>query len=947
MKKILFVLILLFTFSIAFPFGKNKVNYYSYNWKVIETPHYRIYLTENDLFLSNEIIDTAEAIFEHHSKTFGFTPKKRIKLVIYRNQIDFQLNNIIPGWVGEGTGGFTEFTKQRVVQPYSGDFASFHHILSHEITHAFQGFTWGKGEFSTFTMREIAIPLWLIEGAAEYNSIGLDNEAEMMVSDGIINGYLPSLQQLSDLGSLNPRYYFFVYKEGQVFYDYIAKKYGEDIFEDLNHSIANLKVMDAVLSNTFDKNLTELNAEFFDYLRRKYQATISNMTTVELVAKRLIKKDTFFNMNPVYVSSNQVAFITDRKFYPAIALHEKGKKRLKLLVKGGFDEDYLEFHYGKRNNLSMSSNGEMCFVSRAGGNDVIHIYNFNTCRVEQIKLPFRIINSPEISRDGKRIVLSGLAGQRYNIYIYTRATKELKKITKDRFFDTQPRWLGDNKILFASNRRNGFESDNLDLFIYNLKTRTFEVTIDTGESDEYPTVSRDYTKVAFIKRSIHPTLMIYDVKSNKFWEEIVPIGGIFSPSYGEDDKLIFTLYNNHSYNIYEYEPKYTEQQTNLNIITNFAFADIHQFMPLHSITNKRYRTEMSIDNAIGAFTLNTSLGMAILGMFTMSDLLGNHRFRLLMDVVIEERENFLDYFNIDMTYFYLKQRYDIGMRVFNYSSYFYEFHTFQSFVNLGRQYSQSWGIVSFFSYPFTTFDRFQASVGVRGFRYLESIEKVGTNNIYHYSYENRDMIELSFVHDATMDSFTGPMDGIRFEITITKSFPIFTNSVSFERIVFDYRQYIMLYPGYSFAMRGVAGKMLGRDKDNFPFYLGGFNSIRGYDLWQFCGDTMFMLNFEFRFPLIMNMVLGFPVPIRMPVIWGVLFWDFGATWNSAEAHQFFTYDSDTNIIFTGLKSGVGVGMRLVLLPGIKLMLDFAVPYVGQGIAPAENWKTYFMIGVDF
>jgi uncharacterized protein YifN (PemK superfamily) len=947
MKRCFFIFALVIIANISFPFGKNKVNYYSYNWKVIETKNFRIYITEHDLPITNEIIGSAEMIYEKHAKAFSYSPKPKIKLVIFPNQIDFQQNNITPEWIGQETGGFTEFLKQRVVLPYSANYASFYHILSHELVHAFQGYTWGKGNFNISTMRDIDIPLWLVEGAAEYQSIGLDYEAEMMVSDGIINGYLPTLKELSDLRTLNPRLYYFIYKQGQLFYHFINEKYGEYIFEDLNHAIAEYKNLNSVLTNLLGKKFSHIDTEFMDYLRKRYQPEVTNLEAVELIAKKVMEEDSFFNMNPVHLDSNRIAFISDRRIYPSVVAYNKKNRRLERLVKGGFNEDYLEFHYGMRNNLSVSKTGELCFMSRAGGDDAIHIYNTKNRRVRSINLPFRMINSPDISEDGSRIVFSALENHQYNIYIYNRDTEKLEKITDDKFFDTQPRWLGDNKIVFVSNRRRGYESGDYDVFVYNLATKKFEIMLDSGKSDTYPSVSPDKRYIAFVRNTKNPALIIYDIKEDVFWEEIVPIGGILAPSFGEENKLVFTLYHKHSYNVYEYTPRFKRKADNAVAEAQFELSEIGVFAPYIDPVMHRYGWEMSLDNLVGAFAINSTLGMALVGAMSMSDILGNHRMQLLMDVVIELRDTFWDYLNIDFSYAYLKQRYNMGVRIFNYSSYFYEFYTFYSFFNIEPQYARTWGVYYFFYYPFTTFDRVQVTLGVRGFQFLENVYQVGTNYIYEFSYQNRPTVELAYVHDATLNDYTGPIDGARYELSYTKSLPIFENSVNFDRVIFDYRRYLMITYGYSFAFRGVTGIVFNEDKDKFPFYLGGFNSVRGYDLWSFKGDTMFLLNAEFRFPLLMNTVIGFPLPFRLPIIWGVIFWDMGSVWNISEAHLLTEYNENGELIFTGLKSGFGIGLRLVLLPGIKLMLDYAAPYDATGFPEAEKWKTYFHIGVDF
>ncbi len=947
MKRIALCLIAFLMIPAALhAFGKNKINYYYYDWRILETDHFRIFITDEYTQYSNEIVLTAEELFAHHCETFQFTPEQKIKLVLYPNQIDFQQNNIASSWIGESTGGFTEFIKSRVVLPYSGNYANLRHILAHELTHAFQGFVWGKGNFALYAVRDIDIPLWLVEGGAEFNSIGLDAECDMMIREGLIDGDLPSLMDLSDLYSLSPDKYYYIYKEGQIFYYFINETYGADIFAKLNKAIADLRNFEPVLKSVFGMTFEQLNARFFDFLRKRYYPDSAQLSSFDVAAKKLIERDSSFNMNPVFIDTNRVAFISDRQIYPSIVVYSRSNHRIRRIIRGGFDEDYLEFHYGNRNHLSISDAGTLCFISRSGGDDVVHLYDLNERRDTVVNLPFRIINSPEISRDGSRVAFSALSNNQYDIYLYNTATGKITPVTQDKYFDNQPRFYGTNRLVFVSDRKNGIASSDLDLVIWNLDTGSMEAIADSGGSDEFPVVSPDGSRIAFVRNGERSSLMVYDAQTGQFYDEFDAIGGIYSPCFTGNDTLVLSAYQNDSFNLYEYTLKLSNRLDTVAYLTNAALAG----ETLTSFTNygfveKTYKPEFTIDNIFGALMFNSSLGIALLGVLDLSDQLGDHRIRLLMDSLIEIQTNAWNYVNIDMTYFFLKYRSDFGVRLFYYSNYFYEFSFLQSFFDTEQVYDNSYGAFFYYSYPFTTFDRLELTAGIRGYDFLNPVIEAGTTN-YVKSFLNKESIRAAFIHDSTLNDYTGPVDGIRFEGFVEQSFSMLSNGTTYTKIVFDYRQYFMIAPGYSFAFRGVAGKVLGPDRNKVPFLIGGFNSLRGYDLWSFSGDSMFLLNIEFRFPMIMYWMIGFPLPIRLPTLWGVLFWDFGSAWDSSQPWNLYEIQNGRQV-FKDLKSGLGAGLRIVLLQGIKLMVDFTVPYEGYGIPSLNTWRTYFQIGVDF
>ena len=101
----------------------------------------------------------------------------------------FEQTNTLSGFIGEGTGGVTELLKRRVILPMAGPIAETDHVLGHELVHAFQFDITGRGAgpLSSGNMPSaIQLPLWFIEGMAEYLSIGpVDPHTAMWMRDAV------------------------------------------------------------------------------------------------------------------------------------------------------------------------------------------------------------------------------------------------------------------------------------------------------------------------------------------------------------------------------------------------------------------------------------------------------------------------------------------------------------------------------------------------------------------------------------------------------------------------------------------------------------------------------------------------------------------------------------------------------------------------------------------
>jgi hypothetical protein len=224
-------LVLALTVS-AYPFGKNKVNREVFDWDVLRTVHYDVYFPRGMEPLARYTARVAEEGYVHLANYFYHELTHPVPVVVYPSHLDFQANNIIQSVIGEGVGGFTESLKTRVVVPFTGSYDEFRHVLVHELTHAFQfnmlfRDTSGR-EASRFSTGNV--PLWVMEGLAEYFSIGYDETCDMVMRDILYNEHYASLM---DLTRHRVKSAYLFYKEGQAFFYFFEQKYGREAIGEL------------------------------------------------------------------------------------------------------------------------------------------------------------------------------------------------------------------------------------------------------------------------------------------------------------------------------------------------------------------------------------------------------------------------------------------------------------------------------------------------------------------------------------------------------------------------------------------------------------------------------------------------------------------------------------------------------------------------------------------
>src|SRR6476659_245562 len=119
-------------------FGRNKVLYEQFKWRVLKTEHFDIHYYPEEEAATQEAARMAERWYSRLSSIFGREFSERKTIIFYADQADFQQTTVTRGLIGEGTGGFTEGLRTRVVLPFTGDFEDTDHVLGHEMTHVFQ-----------------------------------------------------------------------------------------------------------------------------------------------------------------------------------------------------------------------------------------------------------------------------------------------------------------------------------------------------------------------------------------------------------------------------------------------------------------------------------------------------------------------------------------------------------------------------------------------------------------------------------------------------------------------------------------------------------------------------------------------------------------------------------------------------------------------------------------
>jgi len=890
MKKILLLFVLFLSGSTyAQYFGQNKPRYESFDFKVYESPHIALYTYLKKDSLKHAFLYDAEKWYNRHHRIFKDTFDYKIPIILYNNHADFQQTTVLSGEIGVGTGGVTEALKNRITMPIRPSYGQTSHVLGHEMVHAFQ-YNIVKSDDSLSFKNLGNTPLWMVEGMAEYLSLGrYDSHTAMWMRDAVLSNDFPRIKDLH-------KSKYFPYRYGQDFWAYIGGTYGDETIKPLFRKTLEYGLKEAVDSlyhiklDTLSRDWKKTNEEYYKQFREGRDSTAIG----EVVFDK--KNAGTMNVSPVISPNGEKMIFLSEKDVLSMDLYIadlKTKKLKKIASKPMVNHIDAIDAYESAGTWSPDSK-YFAYVIFKNGKNQLAIVNVQKKKIDKI-INIKDLNAfsyPAWSPDGNSILLLGQDDGISDLFLYHFDTKKTDRLTNDPYAEMQATWSPDGKkIIFSTDyyylKRNLYPVRyHIGILDVTNKQKTYP-NIFPGANNFNPQFNNEGNQIFFLSDfDGFRDLFKYNITDGKIYrltKYYTGISGItkFSPAYTLDrvhNKIIYNYFINHQYKLAQaklnefYNSEVIDTQVKLDpsllppkIDLNKSLVERllrNRFPDLKvEIVEKPYKPKFKLDyiSNIG-IGMNTSsmYGTGMMGGVSaiFSDMLGQHQLYTAASLNGEVYD-----FAFQAAYFNQKHRIGWGTSISHipYTTYYqgvvkdtinafgspHEVDNYKIYTI--RMFEEKLGL--FTSYPLSKTMRaeFGGSLAHYSYRitsdnyYYEQFDPYTGYAYGYYGYKrekeeapkgfNFHELNTAFVGDNTVFGLTAPMKGQRYRVGITQYFGV-NNLSSF---LFDYRQYIFLKP-VSFAFKIQHLNRFGPDAEKTyrqggilpPLYLGYDFFLRGY-----------------------------------------------------------------------------------------------------------------------
>lgn len=485
-------------------YGQNRMQHRSFNWKLFETEHFRIYHYDaTGKNLARYVAEQAENdIYAVERKAGGTFPGK-FNIIIYNSYDEYRQTNIGRKADGQQLQSFSAGQISIVDDKLVVYFTGIHTDLRRQIRTGMTRIVMEKSIYGENVKQLVKnsglndLPDWVTEGYIAYLVDGwnteTDNAWKAMVQADTNKGF-------HSLSEKNPELV------GKAFWKYIAERYGKAEVKVLLSVIQDKVNLNKALKSKYKMNVVKVYDSCMAYYRTVYKQDEEGREVPEMdkaMLKIKVPQDGALIRNiRVSPKGDDVAYVKwkDGEFQVCLQ-RTRGSKELSVIMEGGV-KNYNESADPDYPLLAWSNTGfKLAILYKRKNTTYLRIYDAIKGRIFNYVVPPRRFDRAlgmAFDEDNDGIIMSAIRKSQTDLYLFTIKGSKLLNITNDVWDDVQPSFVtGGSKrgIIFLSNRPkpnmdvpsavNELPTGLMNVFFYDTKTQRRELlqcSNATGES---------------------------------------------------------------------------------------------------------------------------------------------------------------------------------------------------------------------------------------------------------------------------------------------------------------------------------------------------------------------------------------------------------------------------------------------------------------------------------
>ena len=434
-------------------FGRNRIQYRDFEWKIIRTSNFEIYYYQDGRQIANLTAQYAESEFDRITELLGYTPYNRVKIFLFNSPAELTQSNIGLNAQSGLSSKEQNLSKSRIELAFSGDQIQFRRQIIHDISMLFVYDMLYGGSLKDALQSSLllTLPDWFMPGIAAYiadgYSLGLDDYMRDVSLTRPVKK--PSLLAGDDAERV-----------GHSIWTYIVERYGRDNISNILNLTRIIRDEQRSISSTLGVPYPRFLREWREYYANKAgtitQSYQFGTDDFQIKVGTADEKSSLVSLK-LSPDKQYIAYtlLRDGKFYVDV-VNTANRKKQRVLT-GGYR---LGGQTVKTNTplVAWQKDNNLLVITEELGD--INLYGFSGFE-KKVKREFkRPVNGltqvvwMNASADGGSLILSAVRNGQNDLFLYSINRGSYQQLTNDLYDDLYPAFIGRTarQVVFSSNR---------------------------------------------------------------------------------------------------------------------------------------------------------------------------------------------------------------------------------------------------------------------------------------------------------------------------------------------------------------------------------------------------------------------------------------------------------------------------------------------------------------